>query len=820
MRPLLPLLLALGLAWGKGVSAEPGRALTLVFPGLGAGPLAWRVEPFRPLLLPEEAQGLAVAVLEVPLEVPPGAYPVCLRQGEEERCQEVRVPPVRRLLAEVPPKAQGGLALGLANGGNVPLRVRLASAKESEVFLPPEEVALAPGERRTLYLPLPEAGELVLLLQEGNEERRYLVRVEGKGGSPPPYRLLGLLEGGVPGPWGAFSLEGALAQESALALRAEAEGGLGLQGAFSLGPYALEASTLPALGLRYREGPLSLRLAYPWSAEGEWSQGGEVYRLEVSPQALRGAYARPGLSLQGGFAGKPSFRLEYAEGEAAYRLAWEGGLLLGGSLPGLSLEALLYPEPRLRALAYGRLEGFPYRLEGLLGPGGWGVSGGVVLPLQGLTLDLWGGLGASLGLGAALEGGGAGLGFRVGAGLSPSGPSAEGRLAYGEGPFSLRLSGSLGPAGARWALSGAYAFRLPVPEEVSLALGGGAWLPVEGVVEVAGKPLPGAKVVGGYAPAISDGEGRFRLYLPRGGGRVRAYPPPESLAFPGEAEGRPGEPLRLALPPGALLRLSCEGEGRGAYALGPQATFVPCGGEALLPPGRYRLLPQAAPGWQGEEGGVELPPLERVEAAVRFRPRPVEALEAPQVPQVEVEPKVAAPGEVVRLALREARSPGLLEVYQAGTLLWKRAFQGEERILFQVPWEAEGALRLRFVGEGWQKEVLLPVDKGRALLEVRLDPPRSALGQQVAVEVRVRFPAEGVEVALAGRERLPLSRVEGAGGELQTVYRGTLRLIPEVLAAAVPVSERWLGLGLVVAAWQGKHRVQGSARLLVDRRSP
>lgn len=139
---------------------------------------------------------------------------------------------------------------------------------------------------------------------------------------------------------------------------------------------------------------------------------------------------------------------------------------------------------------------------------------------------------------------------------------------------------------------------------------------------------------------------------------------------------------------------------------------------------------------------------------------------------------------------------------------------------FQVPWEARGPLLLQVKGPGWGREILLGVDPTRPLLEAHLAPPLASPGEEVLLTVRVRFPAEGVEVALAGRERLPLSRVEGAGGELQTVYRGTLSLIPEVLAAAVPVSERWLGLGLVVAAWQGEHRVQGSARLLVDRRSP
>ncbi|WP_038057165.1 hypothetical protein [Thermus amyloliquefaciens] len=809
MRLLLPLLLALGLALGKALPAEPGQALTLVFPGLAEGPLSWSVGPFRPLLLPERAAGLAVAVLEVPLKVPPGTYPVCLRQGEKEACQEVQVPRVERLEAQVPARAQGSVNILLRNSGNVPLRVRLAPAPESELFFPAQEVTLAPGEERALGLFL-EPGELLLVLAHGGEERRYLVRVEGEEG-PPPYRLRGLLEGGVPGPWGGFSLQGALAKEASLSLRVEAERGVVAKGSFALGPYALEASTLPALAVRYREGPFSLRLAYPWALEGEWSQGGEVYRLEVSPQALRGAYARPGFSLQGAFAGSPSFRLEYAHGEGAYRLAWEGGLSLGGSFPGFSLEALLYPDFRLRALGYGRLGELPYHAEAIWSQGGLGLSGGVSLPLGEATLSLRGGLGASLGLGLSVEGRMGGLGFQGGAGLSPAGASLEGRLAYGEGPWSLRLAGSLAPGGSRWELSGAYAFSLPVPQEVSLALGGGDWLLVEGVVEVLGKPLPGARVTGGYAPAVADGKGRFRLYLPRNGARVRVLPPPGSLAFPGEAEARPGGPLRLSLPPGALLSLACEGEGRGAHALGPQGTFLPCGGEALLPPGRYRLLPDALPGSRGEAVEVELPPLGRVEARVRFLPVLAQAVEAPLALEVEVKPKAAAPGEVVRLALRGAPSGARLEVYQGEALLWESPFG--DSLAFQVPWEAEGPLRLRLRGEGWQKEVLLPVDKGRPLLEARLQPPRAHPGGEVALEVRVHFPAEGVEVVLPGEKGLPLAP-EGDG---EGLFRGTLTLTPDLLAHALPVSERWWGLGLWVRAWQGERRVEVPLRLLVSR---
>ncbi|WP_105318559.1 hypothetical protein [Thermus tenuipuniceus] len=818
------LILGLGLALGAGVPAEPGKALTLVFTGLGEGPLSWRTGPFRPLLLPEGAEGLAVAVLEVPLQVPPGVYPVCLVQGGRERCQEVRVPEVRRLLAEVPARAQGSLPVVLENRGNVPLRVRLASAQESAVFLPPQEVALAPGEGKRLSLGPLEAGNLVLVLWNGKEEERYLVRVEGVGGSPPPYRLGGLLEGGFPGPWGAFSLQGNLAKEAALALRVEGGQGLSARGGLALGPYALEASTLPALAVRYREGPFALRLAYPWGLEGEWGQDGEVLHLEATPQALRAAYARPGLSLQGAFAGSPSFRLEYLEGYAAYHLAWEGGLLLGGSFPGLSLEALLYPEPRLRALAYGQVEGLPLHGEALLAGSGWGLSGGLALPLEGLTLGLRGGLGRALGLGLSLEGGAPGLGFRVGAGLSPSGASLEGRLSYGEGPWSLRLAGVLAPTGSRWELSGAYALSLPIPEGVSLALGGGEWLPVEGVVESQDRPLPGARVVGGYAPVVADAGGRFRLYLPRGGAQVRAYPPPDSLAFPGEAYARPGEPLRLSLPPGALLSLACAGEGRGAYALGPERLFLPCGGQALLPPGRYRLLPEASPGFRGEEGEVELPPLGRVGATARFLPVPVEAALPPLAPEVAVEPQAAAPGEVVRLVLRGV-PPGPLDllIYQGEALLAQKAFREREAhgaFAFQVPWEAEGTLRLRLLGEvgGWQEEVFLPVDRGRALLEARLDPPRASPGGEVAVEVRVRFPAEGAEVLLPGGGRLPLSPVGGAGkGQEGPVYlyRGVLALTPDLLAQAVPVSDRWRGLGFVVAAWQGAHRVEARLRLMV-----
>lgn len=112
---------ALLLATVLGRSVAPGEAFTLAFSGV-EGALSWEVEPFRPLLLPEVGEGLALAVLEAPSTLPPGVYPVCVRTGEGRGCQPVEVRRTEHLWVKVPRRAQGTLSVFLANRGNVPLR--------------------------------------------------------------------------------------------------------------------------------------------------------------------------------------------------------------------------------------------------------------------------------------------------------------------------------------------------------------------------------------------------------------------------------------------------------------------------------------------------------------------------------------------------------------------------------------------------------------------------------------------------------------------------------------------------------------------------
>lgn len=806
------------LALGRTV-VHPGEAFTLVYSGV-RGTLSWQVEPFRPLLLPDKGEGLALVVLEVPFTLSPGVYPVCLVFGEATLCQEVEVPRVERLVAQVPARAEGTLTLRLENRGNVPLRVSLSSAPESPVFLPLQEVDLAPGEENVLSLVPGEGGNLVLVLAYGERRERYLVRMEGQGGGPSPYRLEGRLTLGYPGPYGALALEGPLAQGVGVSLRAEGEGQrLSGRLRLDLGSFGLVLSTLPSLGLAYREGPLYLAVAYPWSLEGEWREAGDTYRLEVRPERFRLSYASFDLSLQGGCTlgegtgcQAPFFRLERT-GEPAYFLAWEGGLLLGGSIPGFSLEGTLFPAFSLRGSHWGSLGEGTYRLEGALNPYGGMLAGNLSWPLDpALRLQL----SASLGQERAL---GAGLSYRLGSmsfglqgklGLFPLDGSLMGTWTWEEGPYGLRLEGWWTPGSTRLGLEGRYAFSLGVPQEVTLALGGYDRLPLEGQVLLEGKPVASARVVVPGMSTLTDGEGRFRIYLPREGGRVRILPPPGTLAFPLEVEADGRAPLRLELPPASALRLVCEGEGgKGAYLAAGMVAQVACGAQAVLPPGVYRVYPQALPGYQAREGDEEvlLKALEEKTLVLAFQKRPVEVLEEATFRFIRFFPPKPAPGEEVRLEVGGVRG-NLWLAWDGKTLAGTPQADGTLRFTFQVPWEAEKSLVLRLQGEGFSRELLLPLDEGRELLEVEVVPARASPGEEVEIKVRVRFPAEGVSLLLPTGEGLALALV----GE--RTY-GTRLLVDEKLAGlAEPLGTR-RALAFKVVARQGQKLVEKRFRIFL-----
>jgi hypothetical protein len=802
MRPILALLfLSLALA------ARPGEVLVLPFLGLPPGEV--EVASDLPLLLtPSPGEGPFLVVVEVPKEVPPGLYRVCLRpRGGTEVCQKVEVEAIRDLEARVPREVYGGsLRLLLRNRGNVTERVHLAQAEGSEVGVNPLGLTLAPGEEREVALSLSGFGLLKLALLFGEKRALYLVQVLPEGGSPLPYTLQGRLEGslGQGPPAFRLSLEGPLSREVGVGFLGGTDA---LRLALRTGPWSGRLSLLPALegGMTYREGPHALSLAYPWALEWTYTPG-ETYRLRLSPTSLALGYADGTWALSGALPfARPeelSLRLE-RYGEPYLYARYEGGLYGGLAWGGWRGEAGYGPAgPSLRMAHTGTLSGLTYALQGGYA-GGPELGFALAYPLSPFTLSFRGSLlpQASFGLG---------LGYREGA-LSGSLDLSPGRallfLEWREAPYALRLEGRY-DGDFRLGLSGSYAFSLPVPEPVTLALGGYEEAPVEGRVEVLGKPVAGARVGGRRGQAVTDAEGRFRLYVRREGEALRIDPPPGLLALPGEVRVRPGEgPYRVALTPAGAVRLWCEGPGQGAYLVGEVGVFVACGNRAVVPPGAYRVEPVASRGYRAEGLSLDLPPLTEEELALTFTPVPEERLLEARPLRVEW-PAALAPGEVGRVLVREVAEAELLDL----PLL--RRERTEEGVLlhFQAPWEAQGSLALRVAAGGKVESRLVPVDPGRPLLQVRLSPPRASLGQEVEVRVEALFPAQGAEVYLEGERLLALEAVSGGP---PWVYVGKLALTQTLAARASPLGNL-LALPLEVRAWQGEKEVRARVRLLLS----
>jgi hypothetical protein len=614
MRPILALLfLSLALA------ARPGEVLVLPFLGLPPGEV--EVASDLPLLLtPSPGEGPFLVVVEVPKEAPPGAYRVCLRpRGGTEVCQKVEVEAIRDLEARVPREVYGGsLRLLLRNRGNVTERVHLAQAEGSEVGVNPLGLTLAPGEEREVALSLSGFGLLKLALLFGEKRALYLVQVLPEGGSPLPYTLQGRLEGslGQGPPAFRLSLEGPLSREVGMGFLGGTDA---LRLALRTGPWSGRLSLLPTVGgeVGYREGPHALSLAYPWALEWTYTPG-ETYRLRLSPTSLALGYADGtftfGANFPWSFTGV-SLRLE-RYGEPYLYARYEGGLYGGLAWGGWRGEAGYGPAgPSLRMAHTGTLSGLTYALQGGYA-GGPELGFALAYPLSPFTLSFRGSLlpQASFGLG---------LGYREGA-LSGSLDLGPRRallfLEWREVPYALKLEGRY-DGDFRLGLSGSYAFSLPVPEPVTLALGGYEEAPVEGRVEVLGKPVAGARVGGRRGQAVTDAEGRFRLYVRREGEALRIEPPPGLLALPGEVRVRPGEgPYRVALTPAGAVRLRCEGPGQGAYLVGEVGVFVACGNRAVVPPGAYRVEPVASRGYRAEGLSLDLPPLTEEELALTFTP--------------------------------------------------------------------------------------------------------------------------------------------------------------------------------------------------------
>jgi hypothetical protein len=801
MRPALALLfLPLALA------ARPGEVLVLPFSGLPPGEV--EVVSDLPLLLPPSpGEGPFLVVVEVPKEAPPGSYRVCLRPREgREVCQRVEVEAFRALEVRLPREVYGqDLLLYLRNRGNVPERVHLRRAEGSEVELSPVSLTLAPGEEREVRLNLSGFGLLRLAVASQDREALYLVRVLPEGGSPLPYTLQGRLEGslGQGPPAFRLSLEGPLAREVGMGFLGGTEA---LRLTLRTGPWSGRLSLLPTLGgeVGYREGPHALSLAYPWALEWTYAPR-ETYRLRLSAEALSLGFGDGtlalGLTLPWHRPEGLSFRLE-RYGEPYLYARYEGGLYGGFAFEGWRGEAGYGASgPSFRLAHTGTLSGLTYALQGGYG-GGPELGFALGYPLSPFTFSLRGSLlpQASFGLG---------LGYREGA-LSGSLDLSPGRalflLEWREAPYALKLEGRY-DGEFRLALAGSSAFRLPVPEPVTLALGGYETAPVEGWVEVLGKPVAGAQVQGRQGRVFTDEKGRFRLYVAREGETLRIDPPPGLLALPGEARVRAGEgPYRIALTPAGAVRLLCQGPGQGAYLLGPVGLFLACGNRAVVPPGTYRVEPVAPKGYRAEGVSLELSALAEAELTLTFAPIPEERLLEAKPLRVEW-PAGLAPGEVGEVLVR-----GVAEAELLGLPLLRRE-RTEEGVLllFQVPWEAQGSLVLRVRAEGKEARRLVPLDPGRPLLRVELSPPRAPVGGEVEVRLFAHFPAQGAEVYLEGERLLALSP---SGEGPPWTFTGRLPLT-EALAARASPQGNLLSLPLEARAWQGEKEVRTRFRLLI-----
>lgn len=509
MRPALPSLLFLSLA----LAAKPGEVLVLPFLGLPAGEV--EVVSDLPLLLtPGSGEGPLFVVVEVPKEAPPGPYRVCLRpRVGSEVCQRVEVEALRDLELRPPREVHGQtLPLLLRNRGNAAERVHLGTAEGSEVDTPPLGLTLAPGEERVVELPLFGYGLLKLALSWGDRKALHLIRVLPEGGKPLPYTLQGRVEGRYRGedPFAfRLSLEGPLAREVGVGFVGGTEA---LRLSLRTGPWSARLGLLPALegGMTYREGPHALSLAYPWALEWTYTPR-ETYRLHLSPTSLALGYADGTYAFGASFPWTftwsftgVSLRLE-RYGDPYLYARYEGGLYGGFASGPWRGEVGLAPfGPSVRLAHTGEAFGLTYALQGGYA-GGPELGFALAYPLSPFTLSLRGNL---LPQGAF----GLGLGYREGSlsgGLDLSPGRIMALVEWREAPYAFRLEGGY-TGGFRFALSGSYAFRLPVPEGLTLALGGYEQAPVEGWVEVLGRPVAGARVQGRESRVITDGDGRFR----------------------------------------------------------------------------------------------------------------------------------------------------------------------------------------------------------------------------------------------------------------------------------------------------------------------
>ncbi len=595
-----------------------------------------------------------------------GEYRVCL--GNE--CRSFVVPQVRRVEARAevlhPNLVLGDtLRLTLRNRGNTPLSLKVRP--EGAVRFASQALTLEVGEERTLDLGLEGYGSFLVWV-EGDARSFLALRRPYPDGRPDPYNLSARFGLSSKGP--QFALQGPLSRLTQVRLVLSQENAgfgvdlspdrLRLSFGYEGGVYAHVGAETPtewglaALAVRYD--------AQGWGLSG--SATWEEKRVEAS--------ARLGAT--------PTLDLRYIGQGIGLEGGWREGLYLGASYGGASLRVGGFGvETRLAtpigdfALVLGQgWRGVWY------GPGAW-------VEVEGRdSFRVSGGLMRSFGEGVLALGVGYGPDWRVK--LSYSG---KGFTAYtgtqGTG-FGLRGEENGVSWGLRLTLSPTFQgqvnleWRVPVPEEVTLALGGYPGVrPVEGRVTLEGEPLAGARVVYRGVAATTDSAGRYRIYLPEGA-VARVIPPEGVLALEGSAQG--GE---VDLKRASALFPDCRGE------VVVNGRLYPCG-RLVVPPGRYALIHgqtslvvEVAP---GEERVVEFPPPPP--------PPPPEEAETPLF--LEIPGPLPGGGEVELLATgEEVETP------------WGTFAVENGRVRISIPSGVSGQFTLVLRGGGRSKEYSVEV---------------------------------------------------------------------------------------------------------------
>ena len=574
----------------------------------------------------------------------PGEHRVCLG----ETCQTFTVPArpeVRVQAFTTPPNLVLGdvLHLVLTNTGNLPLRLRVRSS--GNVRFPEQALTLDLGETRELALPLEGYGAFQVRVEGETPLALLNLRRSYPDGRPDPYRVSLSLDVNPHGY--SLGLQGPLS--------ARVSGALGLHPSGVRGEARLRLLTNPAL-----------------TVYGGWD--GRVYA---------GAVAEAGLS---------RFETQARQEVLTVRLVHQnlaGDLTAGQTGVGAGFTGVFGPwEARVHlgtpktgvGLGYrfdgGRVElgvrgGTPYTRVFLAGEG-WGVgfAWDREVQVQG-SLRLFGGGNSQITLTGQLTPRAWGVSLGVAypgfsASLSQRGVEARAWGAWEDVNWRVR-----GLWGSEAHLAGGFTWRLPVPEALTLALGGyEALRPVEGRVLYEGTPVNGAVVLTREARVFTGPDGRYRVYA-REGEKLRVLPPEDLLALEATTEG--GE---VRLEPAGVLELACVGT---AVLNG---RFVPCG-RVLVPPGEHQVrFPEGV-----VRVGVRVGEVVRVD---RPSPPPVD-------PGEEVEPE-----EALFLDLPRRLTPGVHRLTASGIALetpWGVFPVLDGEVVLVVPKGASGEAVLRLKGE-------------------------------------------------------------------------------------------------------------------------